>query len=414
MAIWPSNPTAGHTHCSVQFSHSVVSNSLWPHEPQHARPPCPSPTPRVHPKPCPLNLWCHLTISSCHPRLLLPSIFPSISFFSNKSDLRIRWPKYWSFSFNIRPSNEHPGLISFRMDWLDLLAVQRALNSLLQHHSSKASILWHSAFLIIQLSYPCITTGKTIALTRRTFVNKVMSLLFNMLSRLVITFLPRSKHLLISWLQSASVVILESPKIKSDTVSTVSPSICHEVMGPDAVILVFWKLSFKPTFSLCSFAFIKRLFSSSLSAKKCVVICIYKQGDNIQPWRTPFPFWNQCVVPCPVLTVASWPAFRFLKRQVRWSVIPISFRNFHTHWGNQNWRRHMFIVALFTAARTWKQSRCPSADEWIRKLWYTYTMEYYSTIQKNAFESNLNSNVDKTEAYYTEWSNSERETAVQY
>ena len=144
-----------------------------------------------------------------------------------------------SFSFNISPSNEHPGLISFRMDWLDVLAVQGTLKSLLQHHSSKASILWRSAFFIVQLSHPYMTTGKTIALTRWTFVGNVMSLLFNMLSRLVITFLPRSKRLLISWLQSPSAVILDPPKIKSSTVSTVSPSICHEVMGLDAMILVF-------------------------------------------------------------------------------------------------------------------------------------------------------------------------------
>ena len=165
----------------------------------------------------------------CHPLLLLPSIFPSIRVFSNESALPIRWPKYWSFSFNISLSNEYPGLISFRMDWLDLLAVQGTLKSLLQHYSSKASILQHSAFFIVQLSHPYMTSGKTIALTRRTFVGKVMSLLFNMLSRLVITFLPRSKRLLISWLQSPSAVILEPPKIKSDTVSTGSPSICHEV-----------------------------------------------------------------------------------------------------------------------------------------------------------------------------------------
>ena len=138
----------------------------------------------------------------CHPLFLLPSVFPSITVFSNESALHIRWPKYWSFSFNISPSNEHPGLISFRMDWLDLLAVQGTLKSLLQHHSSKASILLHSAFFTVQLSHPYMTTGKTIALTRQTFVSKVMSLLFNMLSRLVITFLPRSKRLLISWLQS--------------------------------------------------------------------------------------------------------------------------------------------------------------------------------------------------------------------
>ena len=163
----------------------------------------------------------------CRPLLLLPSIFPSIRVFSNESVLHTRWPKYCSFSFNISPSNEHPGLISFRMDWLDLLVVQGTLNSLLQHHSSKASVLWHSAFFIVQLSHPYMTTGKTIALTRQTFVDKVMSLLFNMLSRLVITFLPRNNHLLISWLQSPSAMILEPKKLKSNTVF---PSTCHEVM----------------------------------------------------------------------------------------------------------------------------------------------------------------------------------------
>ena len=165
----------------------------------------------------------------CRP--LLPSIFPSIRVFSKESVFPIRWPKYWSFS--ISPSNEYSGLISFRIDLLDLLAVQGTLKSLLQHHSSKG------LFFIVQLSHPYITTGKTIALTRRTFVGKVMSLLLNMLSRLVITFLPRSKRLLISWLQSPSAVILEPPKIKSVTLSTVSPSICYEVMGLGAMILVF-------------------------------------------------------------------------------------------------------------------------------------------------------------------------------
>ena len=148
----------------------------------------------------------------CHPLLLPPSIFPSIRVFSNESVLCIRWPKYWSFSFSISPSNEHSGLISFRMDWLDLLAVQGTLRSLLQHHSSKASVLWCSAFFMVQLSHPYMTTGKTIALTRWTFVGKVMSLLFNMLSRFIIAFLPRGKHLLISWLQSPSAVILDPPK----------------------------------------------------------------------------------------------------------------------------------------------------------------------------------------------------------
>ena len=168
----------------------------------------------------------------CHPLLLLPSIFPSIRVFSNESALRIRWPKYWSFSFNISPSKEHPGLISLRINWLDLLAVQGILKTLLQHHGSKASILRHSAFFIVQLSHPYITTGKTIALTRRTFVGKVMSLLFNMLSRLVITFLARCKSLLISWLQSPSTVILESKKKKA---IHCFPIYLPWVMGPDAM-----------------------------------------------------------------------------------------------------------------------------------------------------------------------------------
>ena len=175
----------------------------------------------------------------CRPLLLLPPIPPSTRVFSNESTLRMRWPKYWSFSFGIIPSNEHPELISFRMDWLDLLAVQGSLKTLLQHHSSKASILQHSAFFTVQLSHPYMTTRKTIALTRWTFVGKLISLLLNMLYRLVIIFLPRSKHLLISWLQSPSAVTLEPPKIKGLTISIVSPSICHEVMELDAMILVF-------------------------------------------------------------------------------------------------------------------------------------------------------------------------------
>ena len=175
----------------------------------------------------------------CHSLLLPPSIFPSIRVSSKESVLCIRWPNYWSFSFSIHSSNEYSGLIYFRMGWLDLLAVQGTLKSLLQDHSSKASILWRSAFFTVQLSHPYMTRGKTIALTRRTLVGKVMSLLLNMLSRLVIAVLPRSKHLLISWQQSPSVMILESPKIKSVTVSIASPSICHEVMGLDAMILVF-------------------------------------------------------------------------------------------------------------------------------------------------------------------------------
>ena len=174
----------------------------------------------------------------CFPLLLLASIFPSIRVFSKESALRIRWLKYWSFSFNINPSNEYSGLISFRMDWLDLLAVQGTLNSLLQHQSSKVSVLWHSAFFVVQLSQLYMTTEKMIVLTRRTFVGKLMSLLCNMLSRLVITFFPRNKHLLISWLQSPYAVILEPPKIKSLTVSFVSPSICQEDIHRYTALLI--------------------------------------------------------------------------------------------------------------------------------------------------------------------------------
>ena len=283
--------------------------------------------------------------------LILPSVFPSIRVFSKKSALHSRWPKYLSFSVSINPSNEYSGLISFRIDWFDLLAVQGTLKSLLQYHSSKASILRCSVFFILQFSHSYLTTGKTIALTKQTYVGKVISLLFNTLSRFIIDFLFRSKHLLIS----PSAVILESKKIKPVTVSIVFPSICHEGMGPDAMILVFWRLSFKPAFSLSSFTFIKRLFSSSSLPDIRVVSSAYlkllifllavlilafhmkyfayklnKQGDNIQPWRTPFPIWNQSVVPCLVLTVASWSAYRFCRRQVRWSGIPISLRIFHS------------------------------------------------------------------------------------
>ena len=202
-----------------------MSNSLWPNGLQHARLPCLPPTPGA----CSNSVSIELVMPSnhlilCHPLLLLPSVFASIRVFSNESVLHIRWPKYWSFSFSISPSNEYSGLTSFRMDWLDLLAVQGTLKCLLQHHSSKASILQCSTFFMVQLSHPHRTTGKTIALTRQTFVCKVMALLFNMLFSFVIAFLPRSKHVLISWLQSLSAVILELKKIKSVTVSIVSPS----------------------------------------------------------------------------------------------------------------------------------------------------------------------------------------------
>ena len=198
----------------------------------------------------PLSWWCHPTISSSViPFSSCLQSFPESGVFSKESVLCMRWPKHWSFSFNISPSNEHSGLISFTMDWLDLFAVQGTLESLLQHHSSKASILWHSTLISIH------DNGKTIALTRWNFVSKVMSLPFNMLSSIVIGFLPRSKRLLISWLQSPPPVISEPKKRNCVTVSIVFPSIWLEVMGPEAMILVFWMLSFKPTFSLSSFTF---------------------------------------------------------------------------------------------------------------------------------------------------------------
>ena len=244
--------TSSEDFSSVQFSHSVVSDSLWPHESDHPRPHCPSPAleftqTQVHRDGDAIN---HLIL--CFLFLLLLPNAPSIRVFSNESTFHLIWPKYWSFTFSISLSNEHPALISFRMDCLDLLAVQGTLKSLLQHCSSKASFFRHSAFFTAQYSHPSMTTGETIALTRWTFVAKLMSLLFN---RLVITFLPRSNRLLISWLQSPSAVILEPIQIKSDTVSIVSPSISHEVMGLDAMILVFWMLSFKPNFSTLLFHF---------------------------------------------------------------------------------------------------------------------------------------------------------------
>ena len=185
--LWDATKASHKREGSVRFGSIAQScPTLWPHGLQHVRPPCPSPSPRVYSNSCPSSRWCHPIISSCRPLLLLPSIFPSIRVFSNDSVLRIRWPKYWSFSFSISPFKQYSGLISFRMHWLDLLAVQGTLKSLLQHHSSNASILRRSALFIVQLSHPYMTNGKTIALTRWTFVGKVMSLLFNMLSRLVI------------------------------------------------------------------------------------------------------------------------------------------------------------------------------------------------------------------------------------
>ena len=235
----------------VQFSCSVVSNSWRPHELQHARPACPSPTSRVYSNSCPLSRWCHSTISSSFvPFFSCPQSFPASGSFP-MSQL------FTSCGQSIGVSASTSVLPMNSQDWSPLgwtclicLAVQGTLKSLLQHHSSKASVLLCSAFFIVQLSHPFMTTGKTVALTRWPFVDKVMSLLFYILSRLLITFLPRS--LLISWLQSPSAVTLEPKNIKS---ATVAPSICHEMMGPDAMILVFWMLSFKPTFFTLFFHF---------------------------------------------------------------------------------------------------------------------------------------------------------------
>ena len=251
-----------------------MSDSLQLYGLHHARLPCPSPTPGACSNSCPLSQWCHPTISSSV--VLFSSrlqSFPASGSFP-MSQLHIRWPKYWSFSFSISPSNEYSGLIFFRIDWFDLLAVQGTLKSLLQHHSSKASILQCSAFFIVRFSYPYMTTGKTITLTRWTFVGKIMSLLFNMLSRLFIAFLPRSKCL--NFMAAVTICSdVGAPQIKPLTVSIVSLSIFHEVMRPDAMILVFWTLSFKATFSLSSFTFIKWLFSSSLLSAIRVVSSEY-------------------------------------------------------------------------------------------------------------------------------------------
>ena len=240
------------------FSHSVVSDSFWHFGLQDTRPHCLSLSPGVYSNPCPSSGWCHPPSS--------PSVdpFPPVFNLSQHQGL-CKWvgfshqeAKVWGFSISL--SNEQSGLSSPRIEWLDVLAVQRTLKSLFQYHSSKASILWHSAYIMVQLSFLYMTTGKTIILTRWTFVGKVMSLVFNTLSRLIIAFPPRSKHLLISWLQSPSSVILEPKKIKSFSISTFSPYICHEVMELDAMNFIFWMLSFKPAFSLSSLTFIKRLF----------------------------------------------------------------------------------------------------------------------------------------------------------
>ena len=214
----------------------------------------------------------------CCPLLIWPSLFPSIRIFSNELALHVRWPKYGSFSFSISHYNEYSGLISFRIDWSDLLAVQGTLKNLLQHHNSKASVLLYSVFFMVQLSHPYMTPGRTIALTIWTFVSKVMSLLFNTLSRFVIAFLPRSKHLLISWLQSQSAVILEPKKIKSVTISVLSPSICHEMMGPSHPYMATGKTialtrqTFVGKVMSLLFNMLSRLDIAFLSRSKCLLI----------------------------------------------------------------------------------------------------------------------------------------------
>ena len=256
---------------SVQFSCSVTSDSLWPHGLQHARPPCPSPTPRVYTNSCPLGQWCHPIISSSVVPFSSPhQSFPALGslqmsqfFASGGQSIGV------SASASVLPMNIQDW---FPLGWTCWISLQsKGLSKVFSNTTIQKHQFFSSALFIVQLSHPYMTMGKTIALTRWTFVGIVMSLLLNMLSRLVIAFLPRSKRLLISWLQSPSAVILESPKVKSVTVSILSPSICHEVMGLDAMISVFWMLSLKPAFSLSSFNFIKRLFSaSSLSALRVV------------------------------------------------------------------------------------------------------------------------------------------------
>ena len=247
------------------------------------------------------------------------------------------------------------GWFPLRLIGLISLLVQGTLKSLLQHHSLKAPVLWHLAFFIVQFSHPYMATRKTIALTRWTFVSKAMSLLFKILSRFDIAILPRNKRLLILWLQSLSELILEPKKMKSDTVYTFSPSICHEVMRPYATILVYWVLSqlFHCPLSPSSrdslvplhflplgwcYLHVLLLFLPAILIPACASYSqVNKQCDNIQPWHVPFPIWNQSIVPCLVLTVASWPAHRFLRRQVKWSGIPISLRIFHNLlWSTQS------------------------------------------------------------------------------
>ena len=345
-----------------------MSDSLWPHGLQHARPPCPSPSPRACLNSCPLSQWCHSTILSS-----VVTFSSCLQSFPASGSFPMSW-LFISGGQSIGASASASVLLMIIQDWFPIgltgfISLQSKRlsrvfsNTIVQKHKFFGTHFLYGSTLTSIYDY-----WKTIALTRWTFVGKVMSLLFNMLSRLVIAFLPRSKRLLISWLQSPSTEILEPKKMNSLTVSIVSPSIFHEVMGPDAMIFIFWMFSFEPAFSLSSFTFIKKLFSSLLSAVRVVssaylrllifLLAIFipacassslafrmvysaynlnKQGENIEPWHTLFPIWNQSIVPCLVLTVASWPAHRFVRRQVRWSGIPISWIIFHSLlWSTQS------------------------------------------------------------------------------
>ena len=341
-------------------------STLWPHGLQHAGFPSFTISQSCS-NSCPLSWLCHPTISSSDvPFSSCLQSFPTSGPFLMSHVFPSGGQSIGaSASASVLPMNIHDW---FPLGWTGWISLQsKGLSTVFSNTTVQKHKFFGTQPFYGPLSHPYKTTGKTILLTRWTFVSKVMSLLFDILSRLVIAFLPRSKHLLISWLQSPSAVILKPKTIKSVTVSIVSSSICHEVLGPDAMIFIFWMLSFKPAFSL-SFSLSSRgsyfLFAlyhkggviciseaihispailipacASFSLAFLMMYSAYKlnkQGDNIQPWCTPFPIWNQSVVPCPVLTIASWPAYRFLRRQVRWSGIPVSWRIFHSlFWSTQ-------------------------------------------------------------------------------
>ena len=339
---------------SVQFSHSVVSNSLRPHGLQHARLPCPSPTPGACSISCPSSRWCHptisssvITFSSCLQSFPASRCFLRSQFFASDG-------QSIGASASVLPVNIQDwfplgltGLISLQSKGLSRnFSNVTSHHNITSHHSSKAPVLQCSAFFMVQLSHPYMTTRKIIALTRQTFVGRVMSLLFNILSRLVTAFFPRSKCLLISWLQSPSAVILEPKKIKFVTVSIVSPSICHEVMGPDAMILVFWMLSFNPAFSLSSFTFIKRLFSSSLLSAIRVVssaylkLLIFLYIKKMWKWkslncvwlRDPMDYTVHGILQARILEWVAFPFSRGSSQPRDWTQVSRITGGFFTSW----------------------------------------------------------------------------------